>query len=80
MTIVCTVDTNNNGIFTFTLDTIGIEEGIYVVLVSVNPESSVIFRLKNTASVSEPLGDHLILQDPPVIAFSVELFHPMLRR
>lgn len=72
--------TDGNGEFIVTLTTSNADEGIYIVVASVNPSASTRFVLDNSAEIRPRDGSYPILEVPLGIAFTREIYLPLIQR
>jgi len=75
-----TTITNVSGDFTIILDTLGAEEGYYLVTATVNPTAVVRFTLDVDQPGRPQEGSDTILTVPPDIAFTNLLYLPVVKR
>lgn len=66
------------GVFQFSLDTTGAENGHYYVTTTVNPSRTVHFEVDDSAPLRSPTGSTQIFNVPPNIALTEFVFLPMI--
>ena len=78
--IVGNIPIDNDGEFIFTLTTSDADEGAYIVVVSVNPSASTSFRIDNSADTRLREGIYPTVEVPAGIAFTHEIYLPLVQR
>ena len=72
------IPTSETGTFTFTLSTGNADEGIYYITVSVNPQATTRFTLDASDPTRPKEGSYAIFDVPAGIAFTDEIFLPIV--
>jgi hypothetical protein len=77
-TEVATVTVDNQGMFTFTLDTVDADIGHYFVTVDVNPSATVAFSLTNESPFRDQVGSYTVYVVPAGIAITNRIYLPLI--